>query len=321
MEFSKRSPLLKENGDCFHCCGDHKATDCHKATRVCGGGKTDRGCTRSHQVHELFCADAKVFAVQHTCSMTVYSKSEGVLLLIMQVRAVLKQPANLFYDNGSDTNFVREQYAKSSGFKGTQVNLCVTTLGGVDKNFIEVTLYKCYIFDINGVKEEFEAYGMESITGAVSKIGFETIVKLFPNLSHKFVNKLLRGDVVDFLIGMLHPSWHPVPAEKAGGGGDLWVYRGRFGACIGGRHSEVREETRKSENLFVKVNQIYHIATARQEPTSHLLDFCPLRSIKYHLTPQSQVESDLRTVSVNTVTTNQTSIHETPNECADTLVV
>ena len=69
------------------------------------------------------------------------------------------------------------------------------------------------------------------------------------------------------------------------------------------------------------MNQIYHIATARQEPTSHLLDFCPLRSIKYHLTPQSQVESALTTVSVNTVTTNQTSTHETPNECADTLVV
>ena len=104
----------------------------------------------------------------------------------------------------------------------------VTTLGGLDKDFIEVTLYACFIIDVNGVKEEFEAYGIESITGAVSKIGFETIVRLFPNLSHKFVNKLMRGDVVDFLIGMLHPSWHPDRAEKAGGGGDLWVYRGRF---------------------------------------------------------------------------------------------
>ena len=53
-EVQKRLQLLKENGECFHCCGDHKAADCQKKTRVCGGGKTDRGCTRSHQVHEMF---------------------------------------------------------------------------------------------------------------------------------------------------------------------------------------------------------------------------------------------------------------------------
>ena len=53
LEVQKRLQLLKENKDCFHCCGDHVGADCTKKERLCGGGKSDRGCTRSHAVHEL----------------------------------------------------------------------------------------------------------------------------------------------------------------------------------------------------------------------------------------------------------------------------
>ena len=61
-DVQKRIQLLKDNGDCPHCCGDHLPGDCKFEERVCGGGKTGRGCTRSHKQHELFCKDAKVFA-------------------------------------------------------------------------------------------------------------------------------------------------------------------------------------------------------------------------------------------------------------------
>ena len=58
-----RVKLLNENGDCCHCVGDHKAADCHRKGRVCGGNKEDRGCTRSHNIHELFCLEARVFVI------------------------------------------------------------------------------------------------------------------------------------------------------------------------------------------------------------------------------------------------------------------
>ena len=70
---------------------------------------------------------------------------------------------------------------------------------------------------------------MSTITGSVTQIDPQTIKRLFPHLSDRFINKLMRGDTVDFLIGMPHPSWHPDRAEKAIGDGDFWVYRGRFG--------------------------------------------------------------------------------------------
>ena len=39
----ERLKMLQENGDCFHCVGDHKPDDCQRKHRVCGGQKDDRG--------------------------------------------------------------------------------------------------------------------------------------------------------------------------------------------------------------------------------------------------------------------------------------
>ena len=36
-----RIKLLKDNGDCMHCCQDHKTADCPKSGRVCSGGKSN----------------------------------------------------------------------------------------------------------------------------------------------------------------------------------------------------------------------------------------------------------------------------------------
>ena len=83
LAFAQREKLLKENGDCTHCTGDHKPADCPKKDRVCGGRKEDRGCTKSHQMHELFCLDAKVFV--NVQVMKVGGRVKGVLLSIMSL--------------------------------------------------------------------------------------------------------------------------------------------------------------------------------------------------------------------------------------------
>ena len=60
--------------------------------------------------------------------------------------------------------------------------------------------------DENNELYEFEAYGLECITGALSTIDSRVIRQLFPNLSDKFVRSLLRGTTVDFLIGVFAPD-------------------------------------------------------------------------------------------------------------------
>ena len=86
---------------------------------------------------------------------------------------------------------------------------------------------------------------------------------------------------MDVLIGASHPSWHPEMAERARAGGDLWVYRGIFGKCIGGRHSLIREETRRCDSLFT-VNHTYHANLRPLDSiSSHELEFCPNRVAQY----------------------------------------
>ena len=53
-DVAHRIELLNENKDCHHCCGDHKAENCRKKDRICGGIKEGRGCSKQHKLHELF---------------------------------------------------------------------------------------------------------------------------------------------------------------------------------------------------------------------------------------------------------------------------
>ena len=276
----KRVQLLLENKDCQYCCGDHRQEDCWQKYRVCGGGKSDRGCTQSHKTHELFCAAAKVFSVQSV--NLADADEEGVLLLIMQVRVSRRRWASVFWDLGSTSNFIREAFAQSCGFKGREEMLSVTTLGGVETDHYKVILYTCRLMSVDGKVYQFEAYGLESITGTLSMLRQEVIQELFPQLDIKTIQSLLRNADVDVLIGAKHPSWHPERVEPAvGEDGDLWLYNGRFGVCIGGRHPMIKETTRKSDSLF-HVNHMYHVNVhSPNSITSHELEFCPDRVNQY----------------------------------------
>ena len=279
---NKRVQLLTENRDCLHCCGDHKPEDCPRKDRVCGGGKDNRGCSRAHQVHELFCKEAKLcFAIidVHTSS----KKEETVVLLIMQVRTSIgKLNLAVFWDIGGTFNFVREAFARRCGFRGKEQHVSVRTLGGVVTEYT-VILYTCFLKDENGEIQEFEAFGMETITGEVSRIGLSKIRTLFPHLSYASARKMTRMNQVDVLIGMSHPSWHPERAERAKGPGDFWIYRGKFGSCVGGRHPDIEDQTRKSDSLFTVVHS-YQLEVTKTRPDgySHHLEFCSSRVQSYY---------------------------------------
>ena len=281
VDAQKRIELLKENGDCSHCCGDHKSVDCNNEERVCGGGRPDRGCSKSHEVHELFCKDAKVFLTHG---------EDTVVLCIMRVPAPKGIVASVFWDSGATSNFVKEEFAKLCGFKGHSETLSVTTLGGVVTDYLTVTAYNCSLKDQDGQMVPFKAYGLESITGSVTKIPSLKLQKLFPRLSRDMIKYLERGNSVDILMGFLHPSWHPCRAERATGGGDLWIYRGRFGACVGGSHPNINERTYRSNNLFtVNVNHTYFTQVSVGSLSSHELEYCPARTVAQYHSSQKHV--------------------------------
>ena len=221
-DIPKRIELLKEKGDCIHCCGDHKPNECKYEERVCGGGRSDRGCSNPHKVHELFCKEAKVFACVVMNTMEVDEQfgesTAGVVLCIMLVSAPKGYTAMVFWDNGATSNFVRENFAKLCGFKGKSRTLSVTTLGNVTTEYLTVIEYNCRLIDSNGVVVGFKAYGLDRITGAVTKMPQSKLKKLFPGLSLEKLKCMERGTRVDVLIGIANFSWQPVRVERASGG-------------------------------------------------------------------------------------------------------
>ena len=137
------------------------------------------------------------------------------------------------------------------------------------------------MLDKDGNYQSFEAYGIENITGAVSQIGLPKLQSLFPQISRTTAEKLTRLNRVDILIGICEASWHPERAEKAVGGGDLWIYRGLFGCCVGGRHPELRDLTKKKEKNLFTVVETFHAEVISSELSNHELEPCPSRSRQF----------------------------------------
>ena len=79
LSFEERIKLLKENGDCSKCCGDCPPNKCKcSSPHVCGGEKEGMGYGKTHEIHKLFCKEAKLCF--HAISSTVI-KTEASLKL------------------------------------------------------------------------------------------------------------------------------------------------------------------------------------------------------------------------------------------------
>ena len=285
-----RVKLITDNSDCFHCCGDHLPADCPRKDRVCGNGKPNRGCNRGHKVHELFCQDAQV--CMSIIEVHSAQTKDGVVLAIMQVRTVKGKKASVLYDGGCTGNFICEAFARACNFRSSKKRLLVTTLGGVVSDYKTVTFFQCTMMDEDGNWHSFEAYGIESITGAVSQIGLSKLQTLFSQLTKTTAERLMRLNRVDILIGICQASWLPQREEQAVGGGDLWTYKCMFGRCVGGRHPNLTDLTKKNEkNLFTVVETFHvNVIESTSEIINHELEYCPSRVHQFStVSPQKAI--------------------------------
>ena len=214
---------------------------------------------------------------------------------------------------------MRIKYAEKSGFRSRNEKMSVTTLGG-DTKVYESLVYDCKIRDKDGRSYEFEAFGLESVTGYMGQLVMPTLKKLFPRVTGQELADLQRKvGGVDYLIGNRNPSWHPDKEVRAEGGGDLWLYRSLFGSCLGGNHSEVRETTARSKSIFVvnRVLQSSHVHAVKTAPLGPDMFFqleslgtcvdlkcggckctkCPVPGSRYSFQEQQQLDMIQRNLS------------------------
>ena len=127
IPFGGRIKLLKEN----KCCGDCPPNNLKLSRpRVCGCEKEGRGCGKTHEIHKLFCREAKLCF--HSISSTVIKaeeslklsreEEEGATLQIMKIPTLRPDGRDLLFelvlwDTGSTNHYVRIGHAKKMDFQ------------------------------------------------------------------------------------------------------------------------------------------------------------------------------------------------------------
>ena len=253
VAFGERIKLLRANGDCELCCGDCPKNNCQaKSQRICGGNKEGRGCGNNHVGHELYCQSAKLcFKTQvETVFESFEDKEDAVMLQVMKIPSLdnSSEYESVLWDSACSGLFVRDEHARKMGFACQQKRLRVITLGG-DVKEIDGVLYQCEIKDLDGNRYQFLAHGLEQVTGFLeTNLSKELMRKLFPGIIGGY--KMCGAKQVDYLIGLAKASWQPERTVQATGGGDLWVWKNRFGSCIGGSHPLVGNSVTRSDNIY-----------------------------------------------------------------------
>ena len=117
---------------------------------------------------------------------------------------------------------------------------------------------------------------------------------MFPDYSK--VHMLIGNEEVDYLIGVNKASWQPVREVKARGGGDLWLWRNQFGACIGGTHPLIRKGSVQTFQINKAVRDSLMIPTCmrstyltnevREESISAMDNFFKLESLGTNINPK-----------------------------------
>ena len=259
-QYADRIKLMKENLDCEICCGDCPKGNCSaKVKRVCGGGKDGRGCGVNHVGHELWCAKAKlIFTVSEESVLrsSLDDSDNAVLLQVMKIPSFdgSLEHETALWDSACTGMFVRNEHAENMGFSCKKKRLRVITLGG-DLKEIDGVIYDCKIRDLEGNVYEFSAHGLDNVTGNLSTVLDESLMrKLFPNVNG--VHKMGGAGQVDYLIGLGKASWQPERFMQASGGGDFWIWRNKFGSCVGGSHPLVGNFVDRSESLYTVLKVI-----------------------------------------------------------------
>ena len=254
--------LLKQVNACFVCFGDHPQLKCpnKKPCMSCG----------SEKHHALLCRSAKSSRDpkpdQHTHveSASHATQGAGLALYPIQQTKVCESGKNvsIFCDSGSNTTYITHQAAERiKAKKLNKFTLDVTTMGNVDKTY-DTRQYQFTLITDTGKKVSITAFGMDRITGPVSKLNTKVLAKLFPGYDPESLQRWTNR--VDILLGCDYFGLFPKHKE-AKCGENLSIMRGEFGACLQGAHPDLREETVYDSNLVKTIHnseikhEAYHV--------------------------------------------------------------
>ena len=261
-----RYEVLKQVNACFKCFGNHKKQDCPKKDPcpTCG--------SQSH--HVLLCRgngpkEKAEHPLETEQSKTRDDSREETHSHMVQSDAIALYPVNqaivvesgktvsVFCDGGSNSSYITHRAANRIKAKTIRkLTLDVTTMGNIEKSY-STCEYQFTIRTRTGKKVTVNAFGMERITGPVSKLDPDVLVQLFPDYDPQSLQR--KSSNVDVLLGCDHFGLHP-KKEEAQCGENLSIMSGELGICLQGSHPDLKEETCYDTNLAKTIHDIRHKA-------------------------------------------------------------
>lgn len=194
-----RFELLKQMNACFVCFGNHPQQKCPNKKPCFLWG--------SEKHHVLLCKSEKVKTDPKTdfCtraeSASHATQGAGLALYPIQQAKVCESGKNftIFCDSGSNTTYITHQAAdRIKARKLNKFTLDVTTMGNVEKTY-NTRQYQFTLRADSGKKVSVTAFGMDRITGPVTKLNTSCLAKLFPIYDPESLQR--KTNRVDILLG------------------------------------------------------------------------------------------------------------------------
>ena len=117
-------------------------------------------------------------------------------------------------------------------------------MGNQERTY-DTCLYEFSVKTVTGKIVLIQAYGMQDITGPVSVLDKDCLIKLFPDRDPRVLQR--KSTTVDVLLGCDYFGLHP--KHEVCSVGHLSIMQGELGVCLQGCHQDIQESTSFSLNM------------------------------------------------------------------------
>lgn len=246
LGLKEKLDALRSVGACFRCFGYHRRANC-KVKDPCARCGDNRHPTLLCRRENLPSPSApSELEVASSGSHSAHSKSLSLYAIFSVPVDRVKRQAVVFTDDGSDSSYITNRAAKLLGARKLRKYLLeVTTTGGKETEY-ESQEYELDLVTRAGRKVTVTMFGLEKITGRLSKLDLSVIAGLFPQVE---ASRLQRTSTeVDILLGTDFFGLHP-KNEVQSAGENLSVMEGALGLCLQGSHADLKEEVCMDANF------------------------------------------------------------------------
>ena len=108
--------------------------------------------------------------------------------------------------------------------------------------------------DAQGQTVHIEVYGIDEVTSDIKNVSTKNLANLFKGVSKDDIAR--PAGPVDILIGYEDAMYHPQRTQNVG---HLLLLQNRFGLCIGGTHLSIKDEIKKHDLSYARVQHVIKV--------------------------------------------------------------